>query len=349
MKQIKTNPRALICLVPLLAALAPTTSPGAFAAEFYKGRTITLIVASGAGAGYHAYASLLAKHIGRHISGNPAIVLRNMSGQGGLQAINYIYNVAPRDGTILAGVRRRTPLQELLQTRGVRFRSAELSWIGSLDHEVGICTTWKSTNVASIETLRSTSLRVGVTGPKYIGSLPTILNDTLGTRFEIIPDYATSSAVAAAMERGEVNAMCSSYGSQKQRNPHWFTENKVNVLVQLAEKPHPELPEVPLALDLAKDIIAHAVLKAYIDAHEAGRPYLAPPKVPAKRLQELRRAFLSTTRDSRFLAEAKQRSLSINPLSGQEVTAIIEKITDTQQWIRTRLSNIMDGRTRDKP
>lgn len=312
-------------------------NPAKAGEDFYRGRTITLIVAAPKGAGYYSYARLFAAQFGGHIPGKPTVRLRTMSKEGGILATNFIYNIAPKDGSVLGMVRRSAPLQEIVGTPGVSYRSEKLKWIGSLDHEVAICTAMRSASVRTIAEIGAKPLTVGVLGPSYLATFPAILKNTLGVPLEIAGYFASPNDIARAMERGEVDAMCSSYSSQKLRNPEWFAEDKVHILVQLAKEKHRELPRVPNALDIAKEDPARTILRTYAGALEMGRPVVAPGGVPAHRIALLRRVFMELTADETFLEEARKQKLQINPRSGENVQAMVGDMAEIKGWIRTKL------------
>lgn len=307
--------------------------------EFYKGTRITLIVAADAGSGNDAYARLFAGHFARFMPGQPTIAVQNMPAAGGLNAINYLYNVAPKTGAVLGNVRRSAPLMEILGRHGVRYESAKLNWLGSLNNEVTVCTALKTAAAQTFEDTQRYEVLTGGTGPNDTETSPAILNNTLGARFKIISGYGTNTAVAVAMERGEVEAMCSSYAAQKRRTPTWFSEKRVNILIQMSTRKHPDLPNVPLAIDLAPTPEIRALLEVNDSGLEMGRPFAAPPGVPQDRVTALRTAFWTMANDKEFQEAVTEQNLEANPVSGEDVQHLIERISTIDKTILEKLDD----------
>jgi tripartite-type tricarboxylate transporter receptor subunit TctC len=309
-------------------------------AEFYKANdTIRLVVGSEPGGGYDAYARLLAKHLGKHIPGNPNIVVQNMPGAGGIVAANWIYNIAPKDGTAIGQTQRLVPIKQIMGEPGPQFETAKFNWLGSLASEVTTCLAWKaSTDVKTLEDLKKKEVIIGGSGPNDTETVPAILNNVLGTKFKIISGYPSSTAITLAMERGEVQAVCSSWSSLKTRNAHWFQgDPKVNILVQASTKKHPELPNVPLALDHAKNPEDKALLELNDARLAVGRPFMLPPGVPADRVKALRTAFDKMVKDKEFLADAKKEKRELDVVSGEEMQELFARLAKTPKPLIQRL------------
>lgn len=329
----------------LLAFCGVFAASSAFAqdptADFYKkNNQIRLLVGSEAGGGYDGYGRLLARHLGRFIPGNPTIVVQNMPGAGGIVASNYLYNAAPKDGTVMAQVQRLVPFVQIMGEPGPQFETAKFNWLGSLASEVTVCVSWKaSTDVKTFDDLLKKELIVGGSGPNDTETVPAILNNVLGTKFKLITGYPSSTAITLAMERGEVNAVCSSYSSLSTRNAHWFRENKVNFLVQASTQKHPKMPDVPLALELAKSPEDKALLE-FSDARLAiGRPFMLPPGVPPERVKALRTAFNNMVKDKEFLADAEKEKRELDIVSGDEMQALLERLSKTPKALINRLAD----------
>ncbi len=303
---------AVGCSLAFPAAAATQNS----VADFYKGKDIKIIVSSGAGGGYDAYARLVAKHLGKHIPGNPSIIVQNMPGAGGVVAANFIYNVAPKDGTVIGEVQRAVPFLQILGEKGPQFETDKFNWLGSLASEVTLCVSWHTSPVKTFEDLKKTELVVGGSGPNDTEQVPALLNNLLGTKFKIVSGYPSSTAVTLAVERGEVQGICSSYSSLSTRNAHWFKDKQINLLVQAALHKDAHLQNVPLALDLATNPDDKAVLELNDARLGVGRPFLAPPGVPADRVKALREAFIATAKDADFLADAKKQKHEIDLVTG---------------------------------
>lgn len=296
--------------------------------DFYAGKQISLFIGYSAGGGYDTYARVLARHIGRHVPGNPTVVPQNMPGAGSLTLANYLYNIAPKDGTALGTIGRGIAMEPLLGGTGTRFEATRFTWIGSLNSEVSLCVSWHTSPIESVADLRDRELIVGGTGSgsdTYI--FPLALRNLLGLEIRLISGYPGGNDVLLAMERGEVDGRCGwSYGSLLSTRPDWLPEEKINVLLQMALEKHPDLPDVPLVTDLARSDDERMAMELIFARQVMGRPYLAPPEIPAARADALRRAFDATVRDPQFLADAARIDLELNPVDGERIEALVERI-----------------------
>ena len=318
----------------------PATALADPVADFYtKNNQIRLIVSSDAGGGYDNYARLLARHMGKHIPGNPTFVVQNMPGAGGIIAANFLYNAAPKDGTVFGQVQRLVPFVQILGEPGAQFETAKFNWIGSLASEVEVCVSWNTAAVKTFEDLKKTELIVGGSGPNDTEAVPAILNNVIGTKFKIISGYPSSTAITLAVERGEVNGICSSWSSLITRNGYWFKDKKVNLLVQSATKKHRDLPDVPLALDLAANADDRALLELNDARLLTGRPFVMPPGIPAERVKALRDAFMATVKDKDFLTDAEKTKSEIDAVSGDEMQALLERVSKTPKALIDRLAD----------
>ena len=326
-----------LMLVPV--SMAAAQSP----AEFYKGKTVELLIGYSAGGGYDVYGRLLARHMGKHIPGNPSIVPKNMTGAGSLKLANWLYNVAPKDGTAFGIIARGTGFDPLLGRKGAQFDAEKFNWLGSMNNEVSVCVAWHTTGITRIEELFGKELTVGGTGPSAdTDQFPRVTNGVLGTKFKVVAGYPGGNDVALAMERGEVQGRCGwSWSSVKSTHQNWLDEKKINVLLQLALTKHPELPDVPLVVDLAKTDEQRRILRIIFARQVMGRPFLAPPGVPRDRVEALRKAFDDTMKDKEFLAEAQKIDLEINPVSGEEVQKLVQEAYDTPAEIKQRAANLL--------
>lgn len=323
------------CSVAAAIALAtvPVTGSAQTPAEFYKGKTIELIVGYSAGGGYDTYARLLARHMGKHIPGNPTIVVKNLDGAGSLKAANHIYNTAAKDGTVFGTIGRGAPFDPLFGTPEAQFDAAKFTWLGSANNEVSVCVAWHTSGVKSIEELRTKELVVGGTGPSAdTDQFPRIVNGVLGTKFKIVTGYPGGNDISLAMERGEVQGRCGwSWSSVMSTQKSWYDEKKIIVLVQLSGAKHPDLKNVPLIMDLAKTPEEKQILNLVFARQALGRPYMAPPGVPADRAAALRKAFMDTMVDKEFLADAEKQKQEIAPTSGEEVQKILDEAYKTDK------------------
>jgi tripartite-type tricarboxylate transporter receptor subunit TctC len=314
-------------MIAAIAACGPSSIGTAHAqsvADFYGRAGITMIVGSGAGGGFDAYARLLARYYGRHLPGNPSIVVKNMPGATGLVAMNSLYNAAPRDGSTILASFNTVVLSALYGDANAKFDPRELGWIGSIGRQTGICLTWQDTSVKTIEDARSREVVVGATG---YGSTPVtfpkLLNATLDTKFKIVPGYSTPG-LRLAVERGEIQGICGiAWETLMSTVANWIIDNKVNFLLQLGLKESSHLRGVPLAIDLIQNPDDRQVFELLGITQEFGRPFLAPPGVPAERLQALQTAFEATMEDKDYLADAVRANQFVDPLSAKEIDDFI--------------------------
>lgn len=303
---------------------AAAQAPGA--ADFYQGKTITLVTSTGVGGAYDVVARLIARHMARHIAGNPTIIVENMPGGGNVLATNYMYNLAPKDGTAIATVHNAIPLQQALDTSGVRYDADKFNWLGSTGSQNEVILVWHTAGVKTIADATRKEVIVGGTGAGAgMTLLPQVINNLLGTKFKIVMGYRTSEDVNLGIERGEVQARAFSIGSIESQHPDWITAHKAYFLAQSGAKRDKLLPDVPLLTELARNDEQRAIFKLVASAPALGQPFLAPPGVPADRLSVLRKAFAATLRDPAFLADAAKIRFAIEPLSADEVAQIVRE------------------------
>jgi tripartite-type tricarboxylate transporter receptor subunit TctC len=332
-------------LLLLLTAAPSGAEPSV--AEFYKDKKLRMLVGYGIGTGNDLYMRLLARHIGRHIPGQPTIMPENMPGAGSMVMMNYLYNVAPRNGTAIGVPSRNLALEPLLGNEQARYDALKFVWLGSLTREVSTCITWHTSGVRTIEDAKRREVTVGATGaPADSNIFPKLLNAFLDTRFKTVLGYPDSAAVGLAMERRELDGYCSfTWSAIKSARPQWLAEKKIDFLLQLSLTPHPELAGVPLAIDLAKDAASRQVFALAFGTQKMGRPVALPPDVPADRAQALRKAFDETMTDPEFIDDARRGALELDePISGKEVTEILEQIYATPKPLIERFKAIRDGR-----
>ena len=308
----------------VIAAL-PATAWAQTPAEFYKGKNVDLMVGYSAGGGYDVYARMIARYIGKHIPGNPTVVVKNLDGAGSLRLANALYNQLPKDGTVFGTVARGAAFDPLLGNKAAQFDASKFSWIGSANDEVSVCVAWNTSGITKIEDTFDKELVVGGTGPSAdTDQFPRIVNGVLGTKMKIVTGYPGGNDVSLAMERGEVQGRCGwSWSSVISTRKDWYDSKKINVLVQMSLAKHPDLPNVPLVLDLAKTPEQKQILTLVFARQALGRPFLAPPGVPADRLAALRKAFMDTMKDPEFIAEADKAKLEITPIDGEKVQQIV--------------------------
>jgi len=313
---------AALALLP--ASMAQAQSP----AEFYKGRNVDLYIGYSVGGAYDLYARMLARHIGKHIPGNPTVVPKNMEGAGSLRLANWLYNVAPKDGSVLGAIGRGTGFDPLLGNKAAQFDATKIGWIGSANNEVSICVAWHTSGITSFDELTRREMIVGGTSASAdTDQFPKIVNGVLGTKMRIITGYPGGNEIGLAMERGEVQGRCGwSWSSVKATHQQWYDQKKFTVLVQLALEKHPELPNVPLIIDLATNDEQRQILKLIFARQVMGRPFLAPPRLPQDRLDALRKAFMDTMKDKDFLADIERAQMEINPVPGDQLEKLVKEI-----------------------
>lgn len=340
------SPAASPAAKPGAAAPKPVAKPQfdeAAVANFYRGKTVTLLVGYSAGGGYDVYARTLARHIGRYIPGNPTVIVQNQPGAGSMLAMNTLYNTSPKDGTVFATFARGLPAEELLGTEGVQFKSAELNWLGSMNEEVSVCVSTANAPVKTFQDVFNTPLKVGGTGPGAdTDFFPQFLNGLLGTKFDVATGYPGGNDINVAMERGEIQGRCGwSWSSVKSTRPQWLQEPRfINLLVQMALNKHPELPNVPLVMEFARNLEERQLMRVVFSRQTMGRPYALPPGVPADRVAAMRYAFLMTLQDAQFRAEAEGAKLELNPVGGEEINTIVREVLSTPPALVQRLKTI---------
>lgn len=338
-------------LIPALLASTFAASPVSAQSveDFYKGRKIDIVIGFTVGGGYDAYARLLARHMGEHIPGKPVMVPRNMTGAGSRIAAAFIHGVAPKDGTAMGIADQSIPLEQALGDAGVKFDSRELNWIGNPNADNNVLTTWHTSPVKTIEDAKKIEVTMGATGYNTSSQYPTVLNATAGTKFKVILGYPGGNEINLAMERGEVAGRGSNaWASYKSTRPDWIKDNKINILVQIGLRKASDLPNVPLLMDTATNDVDRAALRLLSAPTTIGRPFFAPPNVPAERVKALRAAFDAMIKDKAFLEEAKKLNLDIDPVGGEDLQKIVADIIDAPADVKKRLADILSLVEREK-
>jgi tripartite-type tricarboxylate transporter receptor subunit TctC len=307
----------------VLAATAAAADP---VADFYRGKSINLILSAGTGGGYNSYALAFAPFFSAHIPGKPRIVVQNMPGAGGIRAMIYFQSVAPRDGTALGFVHSSVPMAPLYGLRGAKFDPREMNWIGSLNASPAICVVWHTSPVKTWKDVFEKEFSVGGTGvASAMETIPAVLNRFFGTRIKIVSGYKGGNEIYLAMERGEVDGRCAGLVSSiRSTRPDWFPQNKVTVPIVIAFERNPLFPDAPAIAEFAKDEISRQVLRLLLVPQEMDRPFLAPPRVPPERVAALRKAFHAAFHDSGFQAEAARTGLEINYVAGEVMAKILK-------------------------
>jgi tripartite-type tricarboxylate transporter receptor subunit TctC len=305
--------------------LVPTVTSAATPEEFYKGKPMTLIMSADAGGGYASYANAFAPYLSKHIPGNPHITVQYMPGAGGLRAINYLYNNAPKDGSVIGMVHSSVPYAPLYGLQAARFDPRKFGWLGSLDQSMGICVSWATSGVRTWQDMMTKGLVVGSSGAgSQMETMPMMLNKLFGSKNKVISGYKGGNEVYLAMERGEVQGRCGSLVSSiNSTRPDWFSQKKIVVPITIALERNPQFPDVPAVAEFAKDEHTKKVLELVLSPMAMDRPYLAPPGVPADRFQVLRAAFHAAASDPGFLADAAKQRIEVDEVSGEKVEQVI--------------------------
>jgi tripartite-type tricarboxylate transporter receptor subunit TctC len=292
------------------------------AEDFYKDKTINFIIPSAAGGGYDAYSRLIANHIGRHLPGQPNVVPQNMPGAGSIRATNFLYNVAPKDGTTIGMVDQAIHLNQILGTPGLKADVTKFNWIGRILSNSAVLFAWHDAPVKTIQDAFTKELIVSTSGAASKLNW-TVLNNLLGMKFRIITGYKGTADSRLAMERGEVNALSMPWSLLKIEGAELLRDKKINLLLQTGADKHPELPQVPRMIDLARNDAERKVLELFSSPSTIGRSVLAPPGLPKERVVELRAAFMESIKDPALLADVKKFKLELDPLSGEALQASI--------------------------
>lgn len=294
------------------------------AATFYKGKDIKLVSGSGVGGGYDSYSRLLSRHITDHIPGHPGIVVQNMPGASGIKATNWLYNVAPKDGTIIGGTYNNLVIEPLLGDKATQFDPRKFEWIGAMGKQYLTCSVWHTSDIHTVEDAMKRTVRVSTTGATGNSSrFPEMLNKLLGTKFQVISGY-TTSGMRLALERGEVEGICGfSFDTFQASNPDWIRDKKLRFF--LVEEPVRQLPGVPRLADYVKNPLDRAAIKVLETRDVVGRPHMMPPGTPKPLVAVIRKAFDETMRDPKFLAEADKLHIEIDPLPGEAVAKAIDE------------------------
>jgi tripartite-type tricarboxylate transporter receptor subunit TctC len=323
--------RRLSLVAASFAAIVSADSPASAQTpeEFYKGKAIDLVIGYPPGGSNDTWGRLLARHIGKHVPGRPNVVPKNMPGAGSFLAVNQVFTVLPKDGTIIGIGAPTMALDEKLGSQGVRFKTAELNWLGRVDSLINMVFMWKTSPVKTLADAQKTEATLSGTGAGSTVSIyPTVMNNVFATKFKLVMGYRGSNEAMLAVERGEVEGHSTSWTALKVAHPDWIRDKSVNLLVQFSIKRHVELPDLPTAVDLARNDEERQVLSAIMNAAEVGTAFFTTPGVPADRLAALRRAFDATMKDADFLAEVEKIRLGVNPITGEELQKLVAEVSD---------------------
>jgi len=330
----------------LLCAILPAGAAAQSVEEFYRGKSIKLIVGSDASGEYDATARLLSRHLSRYIPGNPSIVVQNMPGASGIKSANFTYAMAQRDGTVIATFNKGMPAYEVTRVANTSYKSAEFHWIGSLTHSNSLVVVAARTGVKTIDDATRREVTMGSIGAGgTMSTHPLLLNNTLGTRFRLVVGYAGGQLVDMAIERGEVDGRGTyTWADLKGKRAHWLKEGTINILVQVGLEREPDLPDVPTLVDLGRNDAERAVFTFVSSDIPIGKSYVLPPDVPRDRVQAIRRAFDTTMRDPQFLADARVKDTEVKAVRGETIQELVEKIVSTPPEIVRFAEQWMAGR-----
>lgn len=335
----------ILLAAAVLGLLAVPVQAQEDVAEFYRGKTVRLIVGVGVGTGYDVNARVLARHLGRHIPGNPNVIVQNQPGAGSLTMTNQMYAAGPFDGTVLGASFNGLPTAPLLQPNGVRFDSAKINWVGSTNRETQTMYVWHTAPMKTIEDLKTQEMIAGAQAPgstQY--DYPMLGRALFGQKYKVVTGYKSTSDINLAMERGEVHGTLANWSTVKTLNLKQYEDKLIRILVVWGVRKHPELPGIPLIVDMAKTPEQKQALQLALARLEFGRPFFMPPNVPADRVNAIRRAFDATMKDKEFLAEADKLKLEIDPMSGEELARTLEQIAKTPADVVARVRTAYEAR-----
>jgi tripartite-type tricarboxylate transporter receptor subunit TctC len=336
--------KCLRALALVSAALLASAATGRVRADdFYQGKTINFIIPSAPGGGYDAYSRLIVGHIGDHLKGHPSVVAQNMPGAGSIRAANFLYNVAPKDGTTIGMVDQAIHLNQILGTPELKADATKFNWIGRILSNSAVLFAWHDAPVKKIQDVFNHELIVSTSGAASKLNW-TVLNNLLGTKFKIITGYKGTADSRLAMERGEVNALSMPWSLLKIEGAELLRDKKINLLLQTGADKHPELEQVPRMLDLAHNDEERKVLELFSSPSTIGRSVMAPPGLPAERVAELRAAFWASIHDPALLADVKKFKLELDPLPGDKLQASISGGGDFSPALIARARDVAEAK-----
>jgi tripartite-type tricarboxylate transporter receptor subunit TctC len=336
--RIMARTLAASALVGLGAGAAFAQSVG----DFYKGKTINVLIGVGVGGEYDLHARLVSRYIGKHIPGNPTLVPQNMLGAGGAKMAAYLADVAPKDGTNIGMIANNFPAMQAAGVELIRFDIGRFQWIGSISPTVETMTVWKTAGVSTIEEARQKEVVAGASGKGAITySFPAMLNDFLGTKFKIVVGYQGGNAINLAMERGEVQARNNTWSSWKVTKPDWLKNGDIKILTYAGPTPK-DLPGVPAVRDLVKSEDDRRIVDLVVSGTELGRPLAFAGGVPADRVAAVRKAFMDTMKDPDFMQEAGKLQIEIDPVSGEHMQKVVADVLATPRNLAERARALIE-------
>lgn len=335
---------ASICAYLLLGATAANAQT---AAEFYKDLSIKLIVSSGAGGGYDVYSRMLARHMVKYLPGTK-IVVQNMPGASGLAAINHMYNLAPKDGSVFADTYSTMPLYPLLDGTNAKFDALKFNWIGSISRATSVCIAWQTNDFKTLDDAAAKSMKLSSTGATgWRSILPRVFNEIGGTKFQVIMGYDSSGAYLA-IERGEVDGSCTTFDTLSATQIDWINNKKITFLAQFGLQPLAALKDVPMGLGRIKKKDDREAAELILSQQETGRPYLMPAGVPADRVEFIRSAFTKTMNDLDFLKDCEKSNLLVDAMTGAQMDDLLKRTYATPKASVDHAKAILERATREK-
>jgi len=317
------------------------------AVDFYKNlKEFNVYIGSTSGGGYDQYGRLYVRHIGRHLPGNTTVVPRNMPAGSGRAVMNYVFTVAPKDGSAVGTTLRNVPFDPLMGVAETKIDPERLTWIGSMNAETSLCVSWHTTPFHTINDAFTKEMLVGSSGPSAADSTHVkLLNAIAGTKMKIVPGYKGSTEVHLAMERGEVDGRCGfGWDSIVSRYKNWLDEKKIYLLAQFAIDKHPDLPDVPWVMDLAKTEADRQMAELSLGPNKMGRPLFAPPGIPADRVKFLRESFVATMNDPELRADAKKMEIDVDFMDGAATEALYRKLYATPRAVVEATQKVMEAK-----
>jgi len=328
----------------LIAVVLFFGSTGAGEVEYYRGKTVRIIVGLSAGGGFDIYARTMARHMGKHVPGNPAFIVDNMPGAGSMISANHVYKVAKPDGLTLGHFVGSLFMQQLLGRPGAEFEATRFEFVGSPIPEKTACALTKASGITSMENWQATKspVKLGGTGSGPIVDVPKILQVALGLPIQLVLGYKGTADIRLAAEGGELAGACWSWEAIKSTWTEGLDSGDVHIVLQALPKPHPDLPKVPLAISYAKSDEARQLIQVGIhDAADIARPFVMPPRTPKEHVRIMRQAFIRTLKDPAFLAEAEKTKLEVDPVTGEDLEKIVADIFKTNPQVLAKLKDVL--------
>ena len=327
-------------LAVMLVASAPAAADTI--GDFYKGKSLVFAVGTGAGGEYDLQARLLARHITRHIPGNPQAVAQNMPGAGGAKMAAWLYNVAPKDGTQFGVIMNNFPASQAVGAVDLHFDVTQFQWVGAIGALTQTITAWSASGIKTLDDLRTKEFIAGASGRGAITyPLPAAMNALLGTKMKIVTGYQGGNDINLAMERGEAHVRSNSWSSWKTTRPDWIAEKKITVLAQSGRRAA-DLPDIPSLEELTTNPDDRKIMDLVVSGNYIGRPQAMPPGTPADRVAAMRAAFQTTMKDPVFIAEVEKLRLELDPVSGEELQSYITKLQDVPQHLIPKAKDMLE-------